>query len=265
MAQTSSDTLYGTGFELTPSALSPDSRLAPGAGLIVDVSDPESRLSVDLRDRPGLLDPEEGLLGASVSARIGKRVLDLVVGTIAVILLAPVFVAAAVLIRIGSPGPILYVQDRVGKDGKVFSFLKFRTMKVGADAQRDELADVNECEGPIFKIRHDPRITPAGRLLRKLSVDELPQLLHVLRGQMSLVGPRPPLPDEVATYGPWERQRLLVKPGITCIWQVSGRSDLDFDTWVSLDVDYIRNWCLRTDIEILAKTIPAVISGRGAY
>ena len=142
---------------------------------------------------------------------------------------------------------------------------KFRSMKVEAHEDRDEILHLNELEGPVFKIRDDPRVTRVGRAIRKLSIDELPQLLNVLAGDMSLVGPRPPLPEEYETYGPRERQRLAVKPGITCIWQVSGRSDLDFETWVDMDLEYIEGWTIRQDLKLLVLTIPAVLSGRGAY
>ena len=138
-------------------------------------------------------------------------------------------------------------------------------MRSGADEELAALATANEADGPIFKIREDPRITSIGRLLRKLSIDELPQLVHVLAGQMSLVGPRPPLASEVEHYGEWESQRLMVKPGLTCIWQVSGRSDLDFDTWVEMDIEYIKTWSLINDLRLLALTVPAVALGRGAY
>jgi lipopolysaccharide/colanic/teichoic acid biosynthesis glycosyltransferase len=138
-------------------------------------------------------------------------------------------------------------------------------MRVGSDAMKQHLGEANEADGPIFKIKRDPRITPVGRILRKLSIDELPQLVHVLRGHMSLVGFRPPLADEFEQYCDWERQRVRAKPGLTCIWQVSGRSDLDFGTWVKMDLEYIERWSLWLDIKILLLTIPAVLSGRGAY
>ena len=164
-----------------------------------------------------------------------------------------------------SPGPPIFRQTRVGIDGRRFSFYKFRSMRVTAEQERDQLVDLNERGGPIFKIKDDPRITKVGWLTRRSSIDELPQLWNVLRGDMSLVGPRPPLPAEVEQYSAWEDQRLRVKPGITCIWQVSGRSDLDFETWVAMDIEYIERWRLWLDIVLLAKTIPAVLSGRGAY
>ncbi|HEY5889327.1 MAG TPA: sugar transferase [Acidimicrobiia bacterium] len=232
--------------------------------LLVFVGPPADQLVVDLRPRV-MLEPEVGLLGASRFGIFAKRSIDLLLGSVALVVLSPVLVTAMLLVRISSPGPAFYRQERVGRDGAPFSFAKFRTMRVGADLDRDELSAQNECEGPIFKIREDPRITAVGRLLRKFSIDELPQLVHVVTGKMSLVGPRPPLPQEVEQYGAWEKQRLTVKPGITCIWQVSGRSDLDFETWVHLDVDYIARWSLKLDLGILARTIPAVISGKGAY
>lgn len=230
----------------------------------IDVSRP-GEITLDLRDPSLHLRPDEGLLGASPLERSVKRAVDLVVASVAILFLSPVFLAAALAVKLTSRGPVLYRQRRVGKDGREFSFAKFRTMVVSADDERLALAERNECEGPIFKIRADPRVTPVGRVLRKYSVDELPQLIHVITGHMSVVGPRPPLPQEVEQYGAWERQRLLVKPGITCLWQVSGRSDIDFETWVSLDVDYIRRWRPNLDLEIIARTVPAVLSGRGAY
>lgn len=250
-----------------PTAPSPSPRSHPatvGVGPRIDVSRP-GEVTLDLRDPSLHLRPDEGLLGASTLERAAKRLVDLVVATLAILVLSPLCLAAAVAVKVTSPGPVFYIQRRVGKDGREFGFAKFRTMVVSADEERLALAERNECEGPIFKIRADPRVTPVGRLLRKYSIDELPQLIHVITGQMSIVGPRPPLPQEVEQYGAWEMQRLLVKPGITCLWQVSGRSDLDFETWVSLDVDYIRRWRPNLDLEIIARTVPAVVSGRGAY
>lgn len=194
-----------------------------------------------------------------------KRLIDSAVAGTALLLLAPVFAAIALAIRVTSPGPIFFTQPRVGRNGEVFAFRKFRTMYANADAMKSSLAAFNEAEGPIFKMRHDPRVTKVGRVLRRMSLDELPQLMHVVSGHMSLVGPRPHLPEEVAAYGPFDYRRLTVQPGITCIWQVSGRSDLDFDTWVSLDLEYIDSWSLWLDLKLLFLTIPAVFSGRGAY
>jgi lipopolysaccharide/colanic/teichoic acid biosynthesis glycosyltransferase len=153
----------------------------------------------------------------------------------------------------------------VGKDGREFTFYKFRSMHTNADLRRNELAHLNETDGPVFKMREDPRITAVGRILRRTSIDEAPQFWNVLRGDMSLVGPRPPLPSEVMHYDAKQWQRLMVWPGITCIWQVSGRSDLDFATWVDMDLEYIRRWSPWLDVALLLRTIPAVLSGRGAY
>ena len=172
---------------------------------------------------------------------------------------------AALLIRLDSPGPVLFSQTRVGEKGKLFTVLKFRSMRVGAEAEQEQLRERNEATGPLFKIRNDPRQTRFGRLLRRTSVDEIPQFLNVLKGEMSVVGPRPGLPSEVARYQPWHRQRLEVKPGITGLWQVSGRSDLTFDEMCLLDIYYIENWSLALDIQIMLRTIPRVLFGSGAY
>ena len=194
-----------------------------------------------------------------------KRTIDVIGASLALLLLSPVLIAAAIAVKLSSPGPVFYVSGRVGKDGHPFPFAKFRSMRCNAEYEKPHLVDLNEASGPVFKVRDDPRITKAGRVLRKLSIDELPQLFHVLSGKMSLVGPRPPLPEEVVTYSELEWQRLLVKPGITCIWQVSGRSDLDFDTWVQMDIQYIEEWTVFGDLRLLGRTIPAVLTGRGAY
>jgi lipopolysaccharide/colanic/teichoic acid biosynthesis glycosyltransferase len=194
-----------------------------------------------------------------------KRAIDVIGASLALLLLSPVLIAAAIAVKLSSPGPVFYVSDRVGKDGHAFPFAKFRSMRSNAEYEKPQLVELNEASGPVFKVRDDPRITKAGRVLRKLSIDELPQLFHVLSGKMSLVGPRPPLPEEVVTYSELEWQRLLVKPGITCIWQVSGRSDLDFDTWVQMDIQYIEEWTVFGDLRLLGRTIPAVLTGRGAY
>lgn len=172
--------------------------------------------------------------------------------------------ASALMIWLEDGGPVLFAQRRVGRFGHEFTMYKFRSMRQHAEAERAGLEAENEMDGPVFKIRHDPRITRVGRWLRRSSIDELPQLVNVLFGEMSLVGPRPPLPDEVARYQPWQRRRLSMKPGLTCIWQVSGRSRLDFETWMRLDLEYIDNWSLALDVKLLARTIPAVLSGDGA-
>jgi len=234
-------------------------------GVVVDLRAPQ-QLVIDLERPAGpFLAPGEGLLGARRWQLAVKRALDLVTAALLVVVLSPVLLGAALMVKLSSRGPVFFGQDRIGHGGRPFRFLKFRTMCRDADAHRHEFDDQNEVDGPVFKIRHDPRITRVGRVLRKLSIDELPQLLHVLSGKMSLVGPRPPLPGEVAAYSEWEAQRLLVKPGLTCIWQVSGRSDLDFHTWVTMDVEYLRDWSLWLDLKLLARTVPAVLSGHGAY
>jgi lipopolysaccharide/colanic/teichoic acid biosynthesis glycosyltransferase len=195
-----------------------------------------------------------------------KRLFDIVSATPLLIALSPVFLLTAFAIYLDNPGPVFYVQTRVGKDGRHFSFYKFRSMIVGADKMKDQLQEMNESgDGVIFKMKEDPRITRIGQIIRKFSIDELPQLINVLRGDMSLVGPRPALPKEVALYTLEQRKRLHIKPGITCIWQVSGRSDIPFSGQVQLDLDYIRSNSLFKDIWILLKTIPAVITGKGAY
>lgn len=212
------------------------------------------------------LDREPGsLLNASRWQVITKRALDIVGALAGLVILSPVFLTVSAMILLHSGRPIFFVQTRAGKDGRPFKFVKFRTMKRNAEAERHLVIDLNEADGPIFKIKNDPRITPVGKILRKYSLDELPQLHHVLMGHMSLVGPRPPLESEVASYTRWERQRLRVKPGLTCKWQVSGRSDLGFRSWVELDIEYIRDWNLRTDLKLLLQTLPAVVSARGAY
>ncbi|MFZ5850095.1 MAG: sugar transferase [Actinomycetota bacterium] len=198
--------------------------------------------------------------------RLVKAAVDRVVAAAALALLAPVLAGIALLIRWDSPGPVLFRQQRVGRDGRLFTMLKFRTMVIDAEARRGELAHLNErSEGLLFKIRQDPRITRVGRLLRRFSLDELPQLVNVLAGAMSLVGPRPPLPEEAARYDEQVRRRLRVKPGLTGAWQVSGRSDLPWDEAVRLDVGYVENWSLGMDAEILLRTGSAVVRGTGAY
>jgi exopolysaccharide biosynthesis polyprenyl glycosylphosphotransferase len=194
-----------------------------------------------------------------------KRSIDIVIALIALVLLAPVFVILAAAIKLSSPGPVFYEWNVVGFNKKPFKSWKFRTMVVRADRMKAQLEALNEMQGPVFKIANDPRITPVGRFLRKYSLDELPQLWSVLKGDMSLVGPRPAGPHELARYESWQRRKLSIKPGITCLWQVNGRNKIsNFDEWAKLDLAYIDNWSLWLDLKILLKTIPAVISGRGA-
>ncbi|MEJ2582190.1 MAG: sugar transferase [Acidobacteriota bacterium] len=194
-----------------------------------------------------------------------KRLQDLAASTLGIVLTAPLVPIIAAAIKLGSPGPIFYSQTRCGLNGRRFKLRKFRTMYEGSDSRLDEVAHLNEVDGPAFKARHDPRITPVGRVLRRTSLDELPQLYNVFKGDMSLVGPRPPLPEEVERYERWQRRRLSMKPGITGLWQVSGRANLDqFNRWIALDLAYIDQWSPWLDLKILLKTIPAVLSTRGA-
>ncbi len=201
----------------------------------------------------------------SSSAFILKRVIDLSVVIITLPLWSLLFLIIGVLIKLDSRGPVLYKQIRVGRNGQEFYIYKFRSMILGADEMKAELEALNEADGPLFKIKDDPRLTRLGRLLRRTSLDELPQVINVLRGEMSLVGPRPGTPDEVAKYEPWQRARISVRPGMTGLWQVSGRSNLPFDEMCLLDIFYIENWSLDLDIRILLQTIPNVILGHGAY
>ena len=195
-----------------------------------------------------------------------KRLFDIVVSAIVLLVLSPLFVVFAIAIHRDSPGPVFFRQTRVGRWGKLFSMWKFRSMYIDAEARKNELALSNEMDGGVlFKMKEDPRITKVGKFIRKASIDELPQLWNVFKGDMSLVGPRPALPSEVNQYSLAERRRLEVIPGITCIWQVSGRSDIPFDKQVGLDVDYIESQSLWVDIKLLLLTIPAVLLGRGAY
>lgn len=194
-----------------------------------------------------------------------KRVIDVIAAVVLLIVLAPVLALIMIAIRLDSPGPVIFRQQRCGRGGRTFTFYKFRGMVADAEARQAEFEALNEVDGPIFKMRRDPRITRVGRILRSTSLDELPQLWNVLRGDMSLVGPRPPIPSEVAMYEPWQLERLTVTGGITGLWQVSGRSELSFDDMVRLDIEYIATWSLWRDVRILLATLTAVISARGAY
>jgi exopolysaccharide biosynthesis polyprenyl glycosylphosphotransferase len=197
-----------------------------------------------------------------------KRVLDIMVSAVLLLLLSPGLLLVAILIKLTSPGPVLFVQKRIGLNKRTFNIFKFRTMVMGAESKLAQLEAFNEVSGPVFKIKHDPRITPFGKFLRKTSIDELPQLFNVLKGEMSLVGPRPlQLRDyELFTQASpdWQRCRFSMLPGITCLWQVNGRSSIPFDKWMELDLEYVRQWSLMMDVQILAKTIPAVLKRSGA-
>jgi exopolysaccharide biosynthesis polyprenyl glycosylphosphotransferase len=193
-----------------------------------------------------------------------KRLLDLFVSLVMLIVLFPLMALTAILIKLTSPGPVFFIQKRVGMNQREFKLYKFRSMVANAEERKSALLHLNERDGPAFKIENDPRITPLGRFLRKTSIDELPQLFNVLTGKMSLVGPRPPLPEEVEKYEWLFRKRLSVKPGITCIWQISGRNNVSFERWMEMDHEYIENWTVWLDLQILLKTIPAVLFSRGA-
>ena len=200
------------------------------------------------------------------TSQIFKRLMDILLSIVAVIAGSPVFLITALLVKVTSPGPIIFSQVRVGKHGRHFKFYKFRSMYIDAEARKAELLKLNESgDGVIFKMKRDPRITPIGRFIRKFSIDELPQLFNVLLGDMSLVGPRPPLPSEVRTYSLEERKRLNITPGITCLWQVSGRSELPFSKQIALDKEYIASRSAWKDFLILLKTVPAILTGRGAW
>jgi exopolysaccharide biosynthesis polyprenyl glycosylphosphotransferase len=193
-----------------------------------------------------------------------KRVIDFVMALIALIVLSPLILILGTLVKLTSPGPIFFCQTRCGLGGRKFTLFKFRSMLVGADQQREELEALNEVDGPVFKIRNDPRCTPIGRFMRKFSLDELPQLVNIINGDMSFVGPRPPLPEEVEKYERWQRRRLRMQPGLTCLWALEGRSKLSFRRWMELDLEYIDHWSMTLDWKILFKTIPIVLAGRGA-
>lgn len=193
-----------------------------------------------------------------------KRIFDAIVSFFLLVSLSPLLLIVALAIKISSPGPVFFQQRRCSLNGREFTLYKFRSMVVGAEKIKPQLEKFNEADGLVFKIKNDPRITPIGKFIRKASIDELPQLFNVLKGDMSLVGPRPPLPSEVKKYERQQQRRLSMKPGITCIWQTNGRSTVNFDAWVKMDLEYIDNWSLGLDFKILFKTIPAVLFGKGA-
>lgn len=193
-----------------------------------------------------------------------KRAFDIVSSLCAMIVLSPIFMITAIAIKIEDRGPVVFSQERVGKDGRLFKMYKFRSMYVDAEDRLKELEEKNEADGPVFKIKNDPRITKVGHFIRKYSIDELMQLVNVFKGDMSVIGPRPALPREVAEYDDFAKRRLQVKPGLSCYWQVSGRSNIGFDEWMELDVKYINEMSFLTDMKIILLTIPAVLKGDGA-
>jgi len=222
-----------------------------------------SRIEIDeVGGIPLITISEIGLKGINAFL---KRSSDILFSAVLILLLSPIYLLISIIIKIDSKGPVFLIQERVGKDSKLFGMFKFRSMVVGAHEMQESLDPLSETEGHIFKMKNDPRVTRVGKWLRRLSLDEWPQLLNVLEGNMSLVGPRPPLPNEVEKYSPWHLKRLRVSPGITGLWQVSGRSLLPFEDMVRLDIYYIENWSLWFDIKILFKTIPTVLMAKGAY
>lgn len=196
---------------------------------------------------------------------MAKRALDITLSTVGLVVLSPLLLAVAAIIYIDDPkGSPIFVQDRVGQNGRFFRFLKFRSMVVDAEARLKDLEHRNEMDGPVFKIKDDPRVTKFGKWIRKTSIDELPQLINIIKGEMSIVGPRPPLPREVKKYGAYEMQRLLVKPGLTCYWQARGRNEIGFDEWMALDMKYVHHHNLWIDIKLVLLTIRVVLTGKGA-
>lgn len=226
-------------------------------GAVADIS----RVATELHR---LVDVPEGWPQWSLARRALKRGFDIAISAVAVVVLLPILVLVALAIRLESPGPALYRQKRCGRDGRCFEMLKFRSMVRDAEQLLVDLRDRNESDGLLFKVKADPRVTRVGRLIRKYSVDELPQLLNVLTGDMSLVGPRP-LPVDPSAFGPIDGKRHAVRPGLTCHWQVSGRSDLTYGQMVEMDLAYIRNSSIWTDIRLIAMTVPVAFGGNGAY
>ncbi len=193
-----------------------------------------------------------------------KRLVDIVLSSVALLLLSPMLILVGIAVKLDSPGPVFFRQERVGLHGTRFGMLKFRSMVCNAEALRAQLLDRNEQTGPVFKVARDPRITRVGRFIRKFSIDELPQLVNVVRGDMTIVGPRPPLASEVSKYKEWQRRRLSVRPGLTCFWQVQGRNNIGFEEWMRLDLLYIDHWSLLLDMRLILATVPVVLGGRGA-
>ena len=253
IAETDADCIFVASSAIRPEHMAQVNKAARRCGIEVRVTaNVQEVLSTRISPQP---------LGGLVA----KRTFDIVSSAVVLVVFSPVITLIAVAVKTTSAGPILFRQQRVGYRGRPFTVLKFRTMVADAEERLPELLDQNEATGPLFKMLHDPRVTKFGRFLRKTSLDELPQLVNVLRGDMTVVGPRPPLPSEVAQYEEWQMARLEVRPGITGLWQVSGRSELPFEDYVRLDLFYIENWSLAFDLFIIAKTLPTVISRRGAH
>ena len=247
-----------------PLIYSNDYRTIHSLPTTLSYSQPVDQAARDMLDGPGKptreskVSPSNRPLG-----RLSKRTVDLIGATVGILALLPVLVACALAVKLTSRGPVFFRQKRIGKDGLPFTCLKFRSMRSGAQDQLELLRPASIQDGPAFKMPNDPRITWVGKYLRKYSLDELPQILNVLWGDMSLVGPRPPVPSEVLEYDPWQRRRISIKPGLTCIWQVWGRNQVSFNRWVEMDLDYIDNWSLWLDFKLIARTIPAMLKGTG--
>lgn len=222
-----------------------------------------SRLAIDDVGGIPLIGVRETQIGTWNS--VVKRIMDILGSLILILLFAPVMLITAWIIKVDSAGPVIFKQKRIGRGGRIFVVYKFRTMRDGAEQEQAKLSDLNEVDGPVFKIRNDPRHTRTGRWIRRMSIDELPQLFNVIKGEMSLVGPRPPMVSEVDHYQDWHKQRLQVSPGLTGLWQVSGRSEVPFDEQCMLDIYYIENWSPWLDMWIMLKTVPTVLLARGAY
>jgi exopolysaccharide biosynthesis polyprenyl glycosylphosphotransferase len=225
---------------------------------------PHTRARVELEELDGVPLLSFATTPTSQLQLMLKRTLDVALAALLLFLGLPIAGMIALTIKLTSGGSVLFRQTRCGLNGRSFTLYKFRTMVANAEERRRDLLHLNEMNGPVFKLRSDPRVTRLGRLLRRFSLDELPQLWNVLRGDMSLVGPRPPIPEEVAQYQRWQRRRLAMKPGLTCLWQISGRNNVDFDRWMQLDLEYIDSWSPMLDLKILLKTVPVVLSGKGA-
>jgi len=226
---------------------------------------PHTRARIEMEELDGMPLLSFSTTPTSQIQLMAKRALDVALASLLLLLALPVVPLIAAAIKLSSGGgSVLFRQTRCGLNGRFFTLYKFRTMVEDAEERRRELMHLNEMKGPVFKLRSDPRVTWLGRILRRFSLDELPQFWNVLRGDMSLVGPRPPIPEEVAQYQRWQRRRLAMKPGLTCLWQISGRNNIDFERWMQLDLEYIDSWSPMLDLKILLKTIPVVLSGKGA-
>ena len=247
----------------TAPALSPLSEEAQLISPCLSIECVESPETADSRFSSQFEDPL--FQTAPVPHAFVKRFCDITISLIILLFLSPFMIAAALAVRLTSKGPIVFKQVRVGRGGRYFWCYKFRSMCIDAEAQKNQLMHLNEASGPVFKMKRDPRITPVGAFIRKFSIDELPQFFNVIKGEMSLVGPRPPVPSEVAQYTVYHRGRLAVQPGLTCLWQIGGRSNVSFERWVELDLLYIETMSFSNDVKILVKTIPAVLKGSGAH